>query len=403
MANRDRFKATPVQTMKKQDAEVQSVVYDKGERTPWLKIEPGSNKFRILPAHPDSNSFVYPRSVWWLQRDVTYEKDGEQITERKKRPVFNAKIHGGAQKDIVDEYIKFATKVFSDEIEDEKELQDKIASLTAYQKGINLKQEWILYAQKYEGSGTNAKKSFGLLAITNGVKNKLNELAIAEDDVDNPITTDPFTDPDNGKAVIIKYDNGKNVKGKDMYKVNLEWKGDYTLTDDELDTLEECDSLNKMYHNVYRLRDFDLAVEGIRIFDEENGYGIFEHDEFIELIEKLRAEWPEEESSENEESHDDEEKVSNSSESVKTLSEGDEFDDMDRIELKKFIKDNDISFIVKRTHTDDDIRNGIRDSINGIDEVEEAEEEEERETVKNETSGKSPLELAQERLNKHKK
>ncbi|HNQ19960.1 MAG TPA: hypothetical protein PKI46_02745, partial [Bacteroidales bacterium] len=375
--DRSQFKATSVASMKQQDKAVQQLVHDKGERTPWLKIDDGTNKFRIMPAHPDSTSFAYPCGRWWLQRDISYEKEGKTITERKKRPVFNAKIHGSAQKDIVEEYIKFAIKVLTDEISDGDELQKRIQSLTHWKTGLNLKPEWIVYAQKY---ATNGQKEFGLLSFPNGVKNKLNELAISEDDVNNPITTDPFTDVDNGKAIIIKYDKTEK-QAKDVYKVNLHWQGNYALSDKELDEFAKFDSLNKLYHNVYKRKDFDIAVEGLRIFDEENEVGVFEHDEFIELVENMREEWPETDDSEDNDDGTEENETSTVSERAqvkaeksveKTIenkvieTEQDAFDTMNRLELKKYIKENNLSFMVKQSMTDDDIRNGIRTELSEL-------------------------------------
>lgn len=57
--------------------------------------------------------------------------------------------------------------------------------------------------------------------------------------------------------------------------------------------------------------------------------------------------------------------------------EGDEFDEMDRTELKAYIKKNGLEITVKKSMTDDDIRDLIREAVN--DEEEETEEEAEEE------------------------
>ena len=41
------------------------------------------------------------------------------------------------------------------------------------------------------------------------------------------------------------------------------------------------------------MRDFDLAINGLKIFDETHNYGIFENDEFIDELEKIQATVPE--------------------------------------------------------------------------------------------------------------
>lgn len=364
--DRSKFKATNVATMKQQEKEVSKLIR-KGdsERTDHLSLDEGTNKVRIFPSHPDSKSFIYPYGRWWLPKEVTYEKEGETITEIKKRPIYSAKIHGGAQKDVVEEYVEFAIKVFSDEITDESELKEKIEKLTHWKTGLKLKPEWVMYINKY----VNGQKQFGLITISNGIKNKLNELAIVEDS-DAPVATDPFTDPDEGKAIIITY-SPKEKQAKDVYKAALEWRGDYSLTDAELETFSKLESLEKLFTNVYRRKDFDLAVAGIKMFDEENDFGIFEHDEFIEIVEELQKEWPEE-------STDDEEE--DSEESTETEDDRDEFDSMDREQLKKYIAKNTIPLIVKKAMSDDEIRLSIREFLAESVEDEEVEEQEESET-----------------------
>ena len=356
-ADRKNFKATSVSTMQKQEKDVKKITYD-SERTEYLHLEDGVNKIRIYPAHPDSESFVYPYGRWWLNREVTYEKNGEQVTEIKKRPVFNAKIHGGAQRDIVDEYVKFTTKILSDTIEDEEKLKAKIEALTHWKTGLKLKPEWVFYCHKY----VNGQKQFGLMSVSNGVKNKLNELAITEDEPGAPIATDPFTDVDDGKAILITY-KPKEKQAKDVYKATLEFRGNYALTDEELAAFSKLESLDKMFRNVYTRRDFDLAVMGIKMFDVDNEFNTFEHDEFVAIIEELQAQWPEvdEENTEKETPQ-----PSSKDESL----QGDEFSEMTREELKRYIKKNNLGITVKQSMDDNAIRKIIREEIKVIAEAE---------------------------------
>ena len=50
---------------------------------------------------------------------------------------------------------------------------------------------------------------------------------------------------------------------------------------------------------------------------------------------------------------------------------------MDRTELKKYIKENDLEVSVKKSMTDDDLREAIREAMGGDDSEEEDDEEEE--------------------------
>lgn len=367
--DRSKFKATSVATMQQQEKAVSKMVrQNDSERTEYLHLDEGTNKVRIFPAHPDSKSFIYPYGRWWLPKEVSYEKNGETITEIKKRPIYNARVHGGAQKDIVEEYVKFTTKILSDEIADEASLKEEIEKLTHWKTGLKLKPEWVVYCQKI----VNGQKQFGLMTFSNGVKNKLNELAITDDDSESPISTDPFTDVDEGKAVLITY-KPKEKQAKDVYKATLEWKGNYALTDEELSMFEKLDSLEKLFTGVYTRKDFDLAVAGLKMFDADNRFNTFDHDEWIDTIEEMQKLWPEVDSNE------PAEKETKQSSKVQEKSNGDDFDEMDRDSLKRYIKKNDLDVIVKSSMSDDDIRGLIRDEINNFEE--EVEDELETETT----------------------
>ena len=367
--DRSKFKATSVATMQQQEKAVSKMVrQNDSERTEYLHLDEGTNKVRIFPAHPDSKSFIYPYGRWWLPKEVSYEKNGETITEIKKRPIYNARVHGGAQKDIVEEYVKFTTKILSDEIADEASLKEEIEKLTHWKTGLKLKPEWVVYCQKI----VNGQKQFGLMTFSNGVKNKLNELAITDDDSESPISTDPFTDVDEGKAVLITY-KPKEKQAKDVYKATLEWKGNYALTDEELVMFEKLDSLEKLFTGVYTRKDFDLAVAGLKMFDADNRFNTFDHDEWIDTIEEMQKLWPEVDSNE------PAEKETKQSSKVQEKSNGDDFDEMDRDSLKRYIKKNDLDVIVKSSMSDDDIRGLIRDEINNFEE--EVEDEVETETT----------------------
>ena len=83
-----------------------------------------------------------------------------------------------------------------------------------------------------------------------------------------------------------------------------------------------------------------------------------------------------EEGGETESEEQEAEELANEAEEEET-EEGDEFDEMDRTELKAYIKKNGMEITVKKSMTDDDIRDLIREAVN--DEEEETEEEAEEE------------------------
>lgn len=359
--DRKQFTSTKVTTLQSQEKEVKNKVatsYSGKERTEWLTIDEGSNKLRIYPAHPESDSFIYPRCTVWLEREISYEKDGEQITEIVKRPVFNSKVHGGTPKDLVEEYVKHAVKMLEDEInatqdeEDKKEIEEKLANLQHWQLGMKYKTGWCCYAHKIK----DGQKHFGQIELTPGIKEKLNELSVVED-IDDPIQTDPFTDVDDGKAVVISKTiepNPKNKKRKDTkYGVTIEFRGNYALTDKELEDFSKVDPLSKIYKNSFRMRDFELQLEGIKIYDKKNKIGLLDFDSFLDVIEEIRGYYPE----------TDEEVVDQEESDVEES--GDEFSKMDRNELKKWIQLNcpNKEIIVRTSDSEDDIRDKIYDFL----------------------------------------
>lgn len=390
--DRSKYTSTKVSTLKSQEKEVKSKVQTsfQNDRVEWLQIEEGTNKLRIYPAHPGTDSFVYPRCTIWLERQVEYEKDGEKIREIVKRPVFNSKVHGSTPKDLVEEYVKFATKMLEDEIKIEqddeaaKELTDKLATLQHWQNGLKYKTGWCFYANKY----VNGQKHFGQIEVTNGIKEKMNELSATED-VDDPINTDPFTDVEEGKALIVtktleKVKNKKTGKTREetRYSATIEFRGNYALTDKELEEFEEVTPLEKIYKNSFRLRDFQLQLEGLQIYDKKNKLGVFEYDQFNDILEEIRAYYPSEEDEEQEEEEGAEE----------TSNGGDEFDDMDRQALKKWINVNcpNKEIRILTSDSDDSLREKIRDFVALQEEGDEEEESYEEEAPKEEYADDLP-------------
>lgn len=361
--DRKQFASTKVTTLKSQEKEVKKQVatsYSNKDKVDWLTIEKGSNKLRIFPAHPESDSFIYPRCTVWLEREISYEKEGEQVIEIVKRPVFNSKVHGGTPKDLVEEYVKFATKMLEEEIaveqdeETKKKLEDKLATIQHWQNGIKYKTGWCCYANKI----VDGQKHFGQIELTPGIKEKLNELSIVED-ADDPIQTDPFTDVDDGKAVIVsktveakKLKNGK-TKDETKYGVTIEFRGNYALSDKELEDFAKVDPLSKIYKNSFRMRDFELQLEGIKIYDKKNKLGVLDYDAFLDIVEEIKGYYPESDS-----------EAENDSEAYETET-GDQFDSMDRNGLKKWIATNcpNKEVVVRTTDDDDEIREKIREFL----------------------------------------
>lgn len=382
--DRKQLKATEVSVLKEQQATVNKLIGARfGDRAQYLPIEKGTNKFRLYPAHPKTSSFIYARTLHWLPSEMKVERSGREITEIKNKPIFNSIAHGGTKKDIVDEYIKFTKKELEEEIQDEGQLRERLSPMTHWKTGILAKTTWVCYADKI----ASGEKEFGFLDISSSVKDKLNDLAITEDG-DEPISVDPFTDPDDGKAIIITYNpNAKTPGGaddyKNYYKVTLEWKGNYALTDEQLEKWLKLESLESLYKNTYKRSDFENALRGLQLFDEKHKYGTFDHDAWILIVSEIDAYYPEEEVEKDGEVWQEEDKEVTKTEVVeeeasqpKASTMGDEkipkavikdeFDTMDRTELKAFIKQHNLPILVTVKHSDDEIRDAMREEVTAL-------------------------------------
>lgn len=122
--------------------------------------------------------------------------------------------------------------------------------------------------------------------------------------------------------------------------------------------------------------DTDTLIEIAESFVEE-GDGDSEEggdDDEETQNDKLAEEVEEETESDDDEEEEGEDDNDDDSEEE---DEGDEFDDMDRTELKAYIKDNELNITVKKSMSDDDIRELIRAAVIENDEEDNEPEEEE--------------------------
>lgn len=279
---RDLFKPTSVSTLKKQVARVQQAMY--GKKTGYLKLNSGKNVFRIFPSHPNTktNNFIFEKVVHWLPQ-IQKQDDGTEKVER--RTVFNSRIHGGTEKDIVDEYVKFVVNKVKSEVQELEEQNKLLYPILNWKNGITAKTSWVCYANKIVAG----EKEFGLLNITNGVREELTNLSITEDS-EEAIVVDPFTHPETGKEIMILY-NPDAKKAQDYYKVTLLWQKDSPLTEEELNEFLKVDSLESMFYGVYTRKHFERAVAGLQIIDKD--FGAFEDPDFIEIVREIDAYYPE--------------------------------------------------------------------------------------------------------------
>lgn len=316
MSLRDKFSGAKLSANK--DVQKQAAENDKssfsrsGGRVDFLEVEEGRNEFRMLPPHPDDTikAAYLPKRVAMLKCEVEIYEQGEPTgkTEVKNKNIFIATQHGGLPKDPIELYIDFVRKYADDTIQDKTDRQKFLSPITGYRDkkgtwnwGISPKTSFVTYAIK--------NKKIGRLELYESWVKDMNKLAITED-VDEVMQVDPFSDPTEGFPLIITKQKAVDKQGKETGKWDYviskdepsrvkreSWEDFFkrtAVTDEQLEEFIKQEPLSKLYGNdVYTRRDWDLALDGLRRFDEAEKYQIFENEEFLEELSELEKLVPE--------------------------------------------------------------------------------------------------------------
>lgn len=384
---RSQLKATSIKRLQKQiDADNEMV--GTGSSTEYLNLEDGKTiKIRIFPGHPGQEDFYVAKKCYWLSFRTD---DGET----RRGTVLDSKVHGGTKWDVVEEYVKYARKFIGNDA-------DKLEALVGSgpkSNSLNPQFTWLCYADRVNGDDQLRAKIWEFKKM---VRDAMNKLAFSEDE-DEVIEVDPFTDPDEGLPINVTYRKNPNKKkGENFYEVAFPKKvSARPLTDEEIEYFMGLKPLSEVV-NKYGMRDFERALEGLQNFDEDNEIGMFDDETWLEHLEEIKAQYDADEDEddtpkkktaakkttvkkaspapdEDDEDTDEEEGDDEEEDDVEEQkNDGDEFDDMDRSELKKYISKNGLEISVKKSMSDDDLRDAIRAASKAESEAEEDEEEEE--------------------------
>lgn len=392
---RSQLKATPIKLLKKAAEKDNEMVG--ATSSEYLQLVDGKSlKIRIFPAHPGVENFYISKKSYWLS---IANKDGEI----KRGTVLDSRIHGGTSMDIVDEYVKMAKRIHAG---DEEKLEALIGT-GQNSDSLNPSFSWLCYASVVTPD-EDLKPM--LWEFKKMVRDQINKLSFSEDD-DDAIETDPFTDVDEGLPILVKYNKKPNKKaGENYYEVSFPKKQiPRSLSDEEIERFMSLKPLSEILAS-YDIKMFERALEGLQNFDEDHDMGLFENDEWIEKIEEVKSQYQSEEEDKPVKKTSKKEEKTATKKPVKKVEEPeeedsdddsedgstDEFSDMDRKELKNYIKENELDITVYKNTLDEELREKIRELIKnskseeGDEEESESEEEEEEEE---ETKPKSKVSL----------
>lgn len=372
----NQFKGTSMQALKEQDDRTNALTGGKRFLDHNIK-KVGKYRFRIYPGH-DGYPFMLPCSVSFLP--IEREKKNEKGEVEKKIvpfPVFNAKVHGEQKQDIVELYLAYAEKVIKADSSKLLEQQEKLTILKEGKKNgkfigtIRPSMTWKMYADQYLGDGS---KVFAKLGVAYSIKNKFNSIAVGASDPNDPIVTDPFSDPDTGRIITITT-NGNDDPKKDYYDVSIDLKGPTPLTEEQLEEYLTVTPLHKLYIKSYKYSDFEMQIQGLQRYDKEHGFGVFQFEEFAKIcadyedsISHLKNE--QEDLAEEDDSPKKEVKapakmaLSNKQPVETEQEEIFDLDLMNRTDLKLFNRDKQLGVVIKTSMSDDDIRQAISKIIN---------------------------------------
>ena len=357
---RSQLKATSMKSLKKRIEQDDNMFG--AQKSEYLQLEDGKTlKIRIFPAHPGGEDFYVSRKCYWLPFTG---QDGDTY----RGTVNDSRLHGGTRYDIVEEYIKYAKKKVGSDA-------DKLEALVGTgpkSNSLNPQFSWICYADVVRSDEELRAK---LWEFKKMVRDQLNKLACSED-ADEAIEVDPFTDPDEGQPINVTYNKNPNKKkGENFYDVAFPAKSKARpLTDEEIEYFMKQKPLTEIIGK-YGIADFNRALDGLQNFDQENEIDLFEDEDWLEHLEEIKAQYDEDEEEQEEkpakkttkkpvkpaEEEEEEEEEKPAKKAPKR--EEDEFDDMDRTELKAYINENELEISVKKSMSDDDLRDAIRQEL----------------------------------------
>lgn len=364
--DRNKFKPAKLasnQEMSKKTDELTKLGNSSDGRPGFHDIEEGVNIFRICPPHDSDSSSFESKITTWLPQEVDEKKDGKETGKKiiANRPIFNSRVHGSTQKDIIEEYISFVYKMISESSQDKDDRQSKMAPINGWRSkdgkwnpGIRYSTAYVFYAHK--------NNKLARLELWKSDKDRMEELNISEDP-NEVIMTDCFSDPNEGVSLIITRQKDKTGKWENIlnkrefnpkkFKSWEEFMSSERISDEQLMELEKAPSLKSLYQNSYKRSDFEKALNGLKIFDEKNNFGVFDHDDFLDICTEVDSYYPE----------DDLKELETDNKPLKQTSEekSDIFDNMTRVELKSYINDKELDIQIKPNMNDDVIRQLIRD------------------------------------------
>lgn len=313
--DRSKFKKQSIEDVEAEVKQAEKTMYKGGKSyTGFATVQKGKNVFRVVPAM--GKAYVACKMSKLRVEVPTYDANGKVTgKEVKDKNVFCADIHGKnllKGKDPIVLYCDYVRKKASEEYQDETERRKFLNPIMGYKKGnkfvwgINPSLAYVCYV--YQGS-----KDFARLQLYGTWMNRIKEISVEMSD-DETVSFDIFSQLEGAYPLVITM--GEDDKGKKTYSLSAgvpkkgqswdEFFEETAIPDEDMEYfLNEVPTLEEIYKDVYSQKDFNMALDGLKRFDEENGYDIFADDGFLTEIEEMAAMIPDEDSKNDEEEEDE--------------------------------------------------------------------------------------------------
>lgn len=301
--DKSKFKKQSIEDVEAEVKQAEKTMY-KGSKsyTGFATVQKGKNVFRVVPAI--GKAYVACKMSKLRVEVPTYDENGKVTgKEVKDKNVFCADIHGKnllKGKDPIVLYCDYVRKKASEEYQDDAERRKFLNPIMGYKKGnkfvwgINPTLAYVCYV--YQGS-----KDFARLQLYGTWMKRIKEISVEMSD-DETVSFDIFSQLEGAYPLVITM--GEDDKGKKTYSLSagIPKKGqtwddffeETVIPDEDMEYfLNEVPTLEEIYKDVYSQKDFNMALDGLKRFDEENGYDIFADDGFLTEIEEMAALIPE--------------------------------------------------------------------------------------------------------------
>lgn len=292
--------------LKKAQATMKNPAFgNQGGRASFYAVnKEGRYELRVLPSVKGEKPYISRKVVKLPIECPIYDKDGKDTGEKevRQKDVFTSDVHSDKMggKDAVMIYIDFVYALAND-IQDSDEKKKFLAPITGY---FNRQKQWVW------GVSPNlnyvcyvyVEDEIHRFDVRPQWWKKMKNISLERSN-DNVINIDIFSDCDEGYPLIIN--TTLNEKGKSQFDISCglpdaskreSWDDFFLRTrvpDNILQELEELPSLEDQYKDVFSRKDWDMQIEGLERFDKQNGFEIFQNDEFLNALEELEKLVPE--------------------------------------------------------------------------------------------------------------